>query len=135
MKTVQVIIERAKDGSYSVYTKAEDLPYGLNGNGETLKEAKADFLQGYEAIQKVYEENGEAFEEANFEYVYDTPSFLREYAYAFTLAGLERITGVNQKQLGHYISGYRHPSEATKRKIEHSMQEFSKNLLAVRLYI
>ena len=59
-------------------------------------------------------------------------SFLQDFAFAFSLAGLERITGVNQKQLGHYISGYRKPSEKTVRKIESSIHAFSKQLEAVR---
>ena len=72
------------------------------------------------------------FEEIDVEFRYDVPSFLQEYAYAFTLAGLERITGVNQKQLGHYISGYRKPSEKTVRKIEEKIQTLGKQLCAVR---
>ncbi|MBP3795403.1 MAG: helix-turn-helix transcriptional regulator [Bacteroidales bacterium] len=50
----------------------------------------------------------------------------------FTLAGLQRITGVNQKQLGHYISGYRKPSNKTVRKIEDGIHRFSQQLSAVR---
>ncbi len=133
MKTVNAIIEKAKDGSFSVYTKAEDLPYGLNGNGNTLQEAKDDFLAGYEAIKSIHLEKGEDFEEVDFVYVYDIPSFLQEFAYAFTLAGLERITGVNQKLLGHYISGFRRPSEKTTRKIEKHLHDFSKMLGNVHL--
>ena len=63
---------------------------------------------------------------------YDVPSFLQDFAYAFSLAGLERITGINQKQLGHYISGFRKPSEKTVRKIESRIHAFSKQLEAVR---
>lgn len=121
------------DGSFSVYTKADDLPYGLNGNGDTLEQAKEDFLQGYEAMKEVYAKNGEEFEETEFAYAYDLPSFLQDYAFAFSLAGLERITGVNQKQLGHYISGYRKPSAKTTRKIEQSLHAFSRKLESVRL--
>ena len=73
-----------------------------------------------------------SFEEVNLEFYYDIPSFLQDYAYAFTLAGLQRITGVNQKQLGHYISGYRKPSNKTVRKIEDGIHRFSQQLSAVR---
>ena len=64
-------------------------------------------------------------------FCYDIPSFLQDFAFAFSLAGLERITGVNQKQLGHYISGYRKPSERTIRKIEDGIHRFSEQLGAV----
>lgn len=66
-----------------------------------------------------------------FIFKYDIPSFLQYFAYAFTLAGLERITGVNQKQLGHYISGIRNPSEKTARKIESGIRHFAKDLESV----
>ena len=133
MKTVNAIVEKAKDGSFSVYTKVDDLPYGLNGNGETLKQAKADFMQGYEAIKEAYAAEGEDFEDVEFAFTYDLPSFLQDYAYAFTLAGLQRITGVNQKQLGHYISGYRRPSAKTTARIERRLHEFSRILTSVHL--
>ena len=56
----------------------------------------------------------------------------RAFEVVFRLAGLERITGVNQKQLGHYIAGVRKPSEKTARKIEESIRCFAKDLEAVR---
>ena len=52
-------------------------------------------------------------------------SFLNYYAYAFTLAGLARITGVNQGQLSHYVTGHRRPSRSTVEKIENSLHEFA----------
>jgi hypothetical protein len=83
-------------------------------------------------MKEFVEDAGEDFVEAEITFKYDIPSFLQDYAYAFSLAGLERITGVNQKQLGHYISGYRKPSEKTIRKIETGLHDFSKQLAAVQ---
>ena len=77
-------------------------------------------------------ESGDTFAEANITFKYDVPSFLQEFAFAFTLAGLERITGINQKQLGHYISGFRRPSPKTVRKIETGIHAFSRQLSAVQ---
>jgi len=68
-----------------------------------------------------------------FEFMYDMPSFLQNYAYAFTLAGLERITGVNQRQLSHYINGVKKPCEKTARKIENRKHLFANELSAVRI--
>lgn len=126
------IIERGEDGRYSIYIENKDYPYGIIGTGATVKEAMADFFEGYEEMRECVESTGEAFAEAEFIFKYDIPSFLQEYAFAFSLAGLERITGVNQKQLGHYISGYRKPSDKTIRKIESGIHAFSEQLSAVR---
>lgn len=46
----------------------------------------------------------------------------------FTLAGLERITGVNQGQLSHYINGVRKPSPKTIQKIESRLHDFAKEI-------
>ena len=83
-------------------------------------------------MKEFIESVGETFIETTFAFKYDVPSFLQEYAYAFSLAGLERITGVNQKQLGHYISGYRKPSARTVKRIESGIQAFCAQLSSVR---
>lgn len=128
MKKVTAVIERGGDGKYSVYVEDDSYPYGIIGTGETADEALSDFKAGYEEMKDYVESTGKKFEETEFSFKYDVPSFLQEYAYAFTLAGLERITGVNQKQLSHYISGYRKPSEKTVRKIENGIHAFSGRL-------
>ena len=126
------IIERGQDGRYSVYIEQKKYPYGIIGTGTSVKKAKEDFWEGYREMKEYVESTGERFQEAEFTFKYDIPSFLQDYAFAFSLAGLERITGVNQKQLGHYISGYRKPSGKTIRKIEEGIHAFSSQLAAVR---
>lgn len=130
--SITAIIERGSDGCYSVYIQEKTYPYGIVGTGKSVLEAKADFQAGYEEMKEYVLSTGEHFKEADVTFKYDIPSFLQEFAYAFSLAGLERITGVNQKQLGHYISGYRKPSEKTIRKIENGIHSFSGLLAAVR---
>ena len=98
MKNVIAIIERGSDGKYSIYIENKNYPYGIIGTGDTVKEATEDFMAGYKEMKEYVESTDDAFVEASFIFKYDIPSFLQEYAYAFSLAGLERITGVNQKQ-------------------------------------
>ncbi len=128
---VTAIIERGQDGRYSVYIEQKKYPYGIIGTGASVKEAKEDFEVGYKEMKQYVESLGDRFEEAELSFKYDIPSFLQDFAFAFSLAGLERITGVNQKQLGHYISGYRKPSGKTVRKIEEGIHAFSSQLAAV----
>jgi transcriptional regulator with XRE-family HTH domain len=49
-----------------------------------------------------------------------------------SLAGLERITGVAQGQLSHYLTGRRNPSKKTVEKIQHSIHEFANELSQVK---
>jgi len=132
MRQVTAIIEKGSDGRYSSYVEDRSYPYGIIGTGATVKETIDDFMAGYEEMKEFITSKGETFEEAEFIFKYDIPSFLQDFAYAFSLAGLERITGVNQKLLGHYISGYRKPSAKTAAKIQAGIHQFSDKLASVR---
>ena len=128
----QVIIERGMDGTFSAYIGGNTrLPFGVIGEGKTVQETMEDFMGGYEEMKELFLEEGRDFPEVVFEFKYDLPSFLQYYAYAFTLAGLERITGVNQRQLSHYINGVRKPSPATVHKIEQKIHDFAAEIGAV----
>ena len=131
MKKVKVYIELA-DCGYSAYMEKNSLNYGLIGEGASVKECIEDFKNTYFALKNHYEETGKPFEEAQFTYYYDTASFLEEYSKTFSLAGLERITGVNQTQLGHYLHGRRKPTRKTIAKIQNSVKAFAENLMAVQ---
>ena len=133
METIKVIIEKSSYG-FSAYmdTDNKDINYHCIGEGKTIDETIADFKNSYEEIKEYSLSKGEKFVEAEFYFVRDVASFIQEYAYAFTLAGLERITGINQKQLGHYVSGYRKPSIRTIEKIERGVLKFSRELSSVR---
>lgn len=132
MSKITAIIERGADGLYSVYVATRSFRYGIIGTGATVNEALSDWREGLKEMKEYVEESGGVFPDVDVAFKYDVASFLQEYAYAFTLAGLERITGINQKQLGHYISGYRKPSQKTVRRIESGIHAFSEQLHAVR---
>ncbi len=129
---ITAIIERGKDGSYGIYVQNNPLPFGVIGDGKTVEEAIADFTNSIAEMRVYYQEQGKAFPEFDVEYKYDTASFLQQFAYAFTLAGLERITGINQRQLSHYINGVRHPRRTTVTKIENSLHSFGKQIAKIK---
>jgi len=131
MKKVKVYIELA-DRGYSAYMEKNSLDYGLIGEGASVKECILDFTNMYTALKDHYEAIGKHFEEAQFDYYYDTASFLEEYSKTFSLAGLERITGVNQTQLGHYLHGRRKPTRKTIARIQSSVKKFAENLMAIQ---
>lgn len=54
MKQISAIIERASDGTYSVYCKNEI----FSGMGDTIEEAKADMLQQMEIYKATAKEEG-----------------------------------------------------------------------------
>lgn len=131
MKKVKVFIEKS-DYGFSAYMDDTPLDYSCIGEGKTVDETIADFRQAYADMREYYREEGKPFEEIEYEFYYDTASFLDEYCKAFSLAGLERITGVSQAQLGHYLHGRRKPSARTIARIQEGVRRFARDLTAVR---
>ena len=126
---INATIERADDGGIWTYGDTLDGKYGFSGFGKTPKEAIEDFWVSYEEMKKTFDDVPEI--EVTFEY--DVFSFLKAFKGSLTLAGLETITGVNQRQLQHYMSGCRRPSEKTVRKIEEAIHQFGATLMDVSL--
>ena len=134
MKKVKVYIERSEDGCFYAYAaNPMILPYGLTGAGDSVEQAKTDWLNVYEATRARYEEEGKTFTEAEFTFCYDVPSFLRYYAGKLTFAGLSRITGISAAQLSQYANGYRNPSPKTTEKIQNSLHAFGDEVRAITL--
>ena len=131
MRKVRAIIERAADGNYSVYMDADDMSYLVTGTGKTAAEAVNCFKAGYEDMKRYYAEEGKEFEEVEFDYEYDMASFLSYYSKVLSLAGLSRLTGINQGQLSHYMTGRRTPSRSTKEKMQKSIRTFAEDLVQV----
>ncbi len=74
---------------------------------------------------------GKEFVESKFEFVYDVASFLNYYSKILTIAGLERVSGVNQGQLSHYVTGHRKPGKKPVEKIEQNLHRFADELKEV----
>ena len=134
MNKIRAYIERGKDGTYGVYVDLEDntLNYGVIGDGKTVEEAIADFYGCYDDMKKSFEKDGQYFKEAEFEFHYDTASFLEFYTDYFSLSGISRLTGIHQGQLSHYVTGHRKPSRQTIQKIDTAIHAFAKNLSQVQ---
>ena len=131
-KKINVVIERGIDGSFSAYIADDNCEFGCIGEGKSVEETKADFMKAVGEMQEVYAEEGSKFPDVEFDFIYDMASFLNYYAYAFSLAGLARITCVNQGQLSHYVTGRRRPSKSTVEKIEQSLHDFANEIGQVK---
>ena len=117
-RKVTAVIERAGDGTYSIYMDADDMGYLVTGTGKTVDEAMTMFKAGYDDMRKYHAEEGKEFEEVDFDYKYDMASFLSYYSKILSLAGMSRLTGINQQQLSHYVTGRRNPSAKTIEKMQ-----------------
>jgi predicted RNase H-like HicB family nuclease len=132
MKQVKIILEKTKD-HYSAY--AENVE-GIYGAGETAEEAKQSILDAIKLLKKYNKsKNIPSILKANYELVFrfDTESLFNYYKKVFTHSGLERITGINQRQLQHYSSGLKKPRPAQKKKIEAALHQLGSELMAIEL--
>ena len=131
---IKAFIERGKDGTCGVYVDLEEekLSYGIIGDGDTVKEAIDDFNNSYLEMEEHYKEVNKPFQEAEFEFKYDTASFLAYYSNVLSLSGLSRLTGINQGLLSHYVNGRKKPTKRTIEKIENSIHDFGKELSQVQ---
>lgn len=133
MRTVKAIIERGKDGSFDINMEyLQDYPFGVMGQGATVEEAKADFLNTYVEMKELMEEQNVDYEELEFIFLYDTSAFLQSLSATFSMAGLARITGMNRKQLGHYVQGVNKPRANTAARIQQSVLAYVNEITNAR---
>ena len=133
MEKIKVTIERNTAGRYSAYLAENNkISFGLLGEGDTVAATIEDFRIGYEEMREVYAADNRNFPELEFEFFYDVASFLEHFSKMFSKSALENITGIHQKQLGHYASGHRHPSQGTVKKIETSLHQLAGELSQVK---
>ena len=118
MKTILVKIERNKDG-FGVYAENEV----FTGMGDTLDQAVENMVEGINLYVETMKEAKLSYpsyldDGYKFAYDYDMQSMVSYYAGVIGFSGLEKITGIHQKQLGAYAKGESNPrKEQTKRFI------------------
>jgi hypothetical protein len=129
---VKVQVERGSDGRYSAYMDYYDLEFGLSGFGSTVRDAISDFYLSWEEEKKMLAAEGKEIPELGFHFIYDLSSFLDLFAETLSKPGLQKITGINQKQLWHYASGVRKPRPQTVKKIQQGLYDFADSIKQMR---
>ena len=104
----------------------------------TIKEIKANLVEAVRLYVETCHDLGCDLPEAlkgEYQIVFsmDVKSLLTLYQGIFTKAGLEKLTGINQKQLWHYASGISTPRKAQVLKIEKAIHRLGQELLSIQL--
>jgi len=134
MNKILVTVELSEN-NYSSYI--EELP-GCVSTGKTFEELKNNMQKAVEFHIETSREFGDeipAVFDSGFELVYkfDTASLLQHYRGIFTNSALERITGINQRQLQRYASGKSKPRASQITKISDALHTMGRELLIVEL--
>ncbi|MDH6535245.1 type II toxin-antitoxin system HicB family antitoxin [Parabacteroides sp. 52] len=109
---------------------------GVYGAGNTAKEAVDNAKEGLRLLKESRPEDqwpDILKGEYEFVYRYDIQSILNYYLGILKAPALERLTGVNQKQLHHYASGLKMPREQQKQKIIKGLHALGRELMAAEL--
>ena len=117
-----------RDGIVSIHARSEKYNCMFLGCGNTEEDAKEDLFECRDEMMELAQESGKTLPEFEFEFAYDTASFLRYYGDTLTLTGLQKITGINSKQLSHYVTGHRKPSPKTIERIHQGVTQFALKL-------
>lgn len=130
---VTAIVERGSDGLYSVYSDDSIGRDCFGGFGESVEEAKADFMQSIkEAIENANKDgfdNVPVFEAVNVEFKYDIPSFFNYFDF-INVSKFAAYVGVNESKMRAYKSGSSFPSERTTKKIFKAVQTIGREMIA-----
>lgn len=132
MKTLKIIIERSDD-MFSAYAENAE---GIYGGGDTVEEAKQSILDAICIIKAEFTpENIPTILKGDYEIIYnfDVESLLNYYKGIFTNSALEKITGINQRQIQHYSSGLKKPRLPQLKKIEEGLHRLAAELQALKL--
>ena len=131
MSVIKIVIEKTSD-FYSAY--AENVE-GIYGAGATVQKTKESVLKSLELYVKYNKKKLPKILQGDYsiKYRFDAQSLLNYYKGVFTNASLEKITGINQKQIQHYASGLKKPRELQKRKIQAGLRNLAKELQSIEL--
>jgi predicted RNase H-like HicB family nuclease len=131
MKILKAILSKGPD-DFGAWFENMD---GVYGAGDTVAEAKKNLLDGL-ALYAKHNATAPAWiknKAYRIVYKFDAESILNYYRGIFTNAALERITGINQRQIQHYASGTKRPRPRQLKKIENAFHELGQELISVEL--
>lgn len=110
MKKIQIAIEKNDDGFWAHSVNTDNL---ISGYGETVEACKANVL---DCIDVMKEEDIFPYQEYTISYNFDIESLLENYKGILTNAGIERLTGINQRLMYQYATGVKKPRADQRKK-------------------
>ena len=133
MEKVVVDVAKTPNG-YSA--SIEILPGWILGTSGSFDLFKKELQESIDIFVEWAKEDGDEYPEIldgeySFEYKFDVESLLCCYNGILSRSALSRLTGINEKQLGHYARGRSRPRQAQKVKIIEGLHRLGNELLAV----
>lgn len=112
---------------------SESVP-GCVATGKTFEEVKENYISALEFHLEGLDKKDipkELRGDYELEFEFTAQALLHRFDKILTRAALSRVTGINERQLGHYVSGYRNPKPQQKQKIIEGFHKLGKEFLSV----
>lgn len=131
MKKVKVLIDW--DENYGAVS--EEMP-GCVATAKTVEAVKEAYISALNFHLEVMKKDGDEIPDIfkgkyQLEFELSTQALLHKFDGVLTRAALSRITGINEKLLGHYMSGFRNPRPAQREKIVEGIHKVGRELIAI----
>lgn len=127
-----MVIEKSKD-FFDAYSENCD---GIYAAGDSIEAVKADTLEAIRLIKKNLPEEQwpqQIKGEFEIEWKLDVQSFLEYYHGFMSLAGMEKMTGINQKQLSNYLNRRATPRRRQTNRMIDGIHRFASELMSITL--
>ena len=132
MENIVMVIEKSSD-HYGAYSENCD---GIYAAGNNVEAVKADTFKAIQLIKENLPENRWPTQikgDFEIEWKMEIPSFLEYYSSFMSLAGMEKMTGINQKQLSNYLNRRTTPRKKQSDRIREGIHRFAEELLSITL--
>jgi hypothetical protein len=123
--------------NYSAGTSGETVNGCIIATHKTLEGVKTAFESALHFHIEGCVADGDRLQEwllsGNYElnYIYETPALLHSLDGVITRSAIARVTGINERQLGHYASGIRNPRPEQRKRIVSGIHQISRELASV----
>ena len=133
---VKALIEKTDNGYYSITSDEMIGNYCLGGYGDSLADAKADFMSVVKEAQDAYVtahgELPEDLKDVSVSYQYDLQSFF-DYFDWINITKFAQVAGVNESKLRLYKVGKAFAGERTRAKLQAAVKRMGAELAAVTI--
>lgn len=133
MKTT-ALIEKGKDGTFGIFTP--EIKSTIIGEGNTVAEAKADFLNSANELLNYHKETGSQVPEEliniEFEFKYDIASLFNYYSF-INVSQFAKAAGINPSLMRQYKTGHQYISENQVMKIEIALHKIAREFAEIKL--
>jgi predicted RNase H-like HicB family nuclease len=131
MRTITINIDW--ENNYGAYSEEVS---GCVATSKTLEGVKQAYIEALEFHVQGLRADGDEIPAAmqgkyRLDYVLNVRALLHYFEGVLTRSALSRVTGINERQLGHYITGHRKPRPEQRKKIVEGLHRIGKEINSV----